>query len=431
MKRTLYFSIAALLVSCAGEGDGTEGDESTETSSVINPPFEGDFQNDTIFKIDPTKETLVSTPNGSSIEIPANVIVDKDGNPVTSEVELSFTQYHSMADILASGIPMEYDSAGTEGTFESAGMFTLKAKSDGKDVFIKDGSEIGVNLASDTPEPYNFYSLNEQNGDWTYDFGPDIPVSSNPNFDPSRFPLEPQEADKNAFVLDLYFDLSDYSELSDFSGIVWEYVGNHDTLDPRKNKVVATTVWEDFELEPTYNAAFEYYLTFIKGDLTFVTKVRAALQGDNYAAAIANYQERRKEVAAEIDYLQKPFVRAVKIQGFGTYNHDRLWGSDADYVKADFDFGDEHNDFKDRILVFTYFPGINALWNYPQKKWGNFPVSQDLEQKIIAVLPDNYIATCESDLSEVDGQTEFEFKMKVHEERLEEKSNLDEIMANL
>ena len=432
MKNIFYAPLVLFFVACAGNEEGVENEngEETQNSSVIKPPFEGDFQNDTIFKIDPTKKTVVSSPNGSSIEIPANAIVDKDGNLIKKEVELSFTQYHSRADILASGIPMEYDSADASGTFESAGMFSLYGKSNGKEVYLKEGTELSVNLASDSPEPYSFYSLNEQSGDWTYENNPGSPLS-NARFDASRFPVKPKEADKNAFVLDLNFDLSDYSELSTFSGIVWEYVGEHDSLDPRKNHVVQSTLWTDFSLEPTYENGFEYYLTMMKGDISFVTKVRAALQGNDFKKAMAKFEERKKEIADEMDYLQKPYIRAVRIQGFGVYNCDRLYNYDTEYVKADFDFGKKHNKHKDKILVFTFFSDINAVMNYPQDRWGYFPVTTELDQKIVAVLPGNLVATCKSDLSKVKGKDEFKFKMKVQDKPLDEKADLEELLANL
>ena len=81
MKKYLLFAPAFILFSCSGDAasDVTgEGGDSTETTVII-PPFEGDFKNDTVFVIDPTKETIVETPNGSSIEIPANILVDEKG----------------------------------------------------------------------------------------------------------------------------------------------------------------------------------------------------------------------------------------------------------------------------------------------------------------------------------------------------------------
>lgn len=432
MKKLFYVSLPLLLLACGGSEEGSENTEETNSGSIIKPPLEGDFQNDTIFKIDPTKATTVSTPNGTSIEIPANVIVDKKGKPVKSKVEVSFVQYHSAADILASGIPMVYDSSGTSGTFQSAGMFTIHAESKGKEVFIKEGANIGVNLASDTPEPYNYYEMNEQNGDWTYDFSPRSPVRPNEKFDPSKFPLEPQEADKNAFVLDLNFDVSDYEELTAFSGVVWEYVGDHDSLDPRNSDVVQKTLWTDFELEPTYEAAFEYYLKFIRGNLSFVTKVRAALQGDDFTQAMADFQNRKLEIADEMDNLQKPYIRSVQIDGFGTFNYDVIHQmSYPTQLLADFDFGETENELKDKIAVFSVFPDKSIVANYPRDDWDKFAVDPSMNMKIMAILPGNKIAYFDQNLEQCVGKKEFTFKMKVSDQSLKTKADLENFIAGI
>ncbi len=96
MSNYWYFATLIFLVSCSGSegGEGNENGDDSSMTSVIKPPFEGDFHNDTIFRIDPTQPTLVESPNGSSIEIPANIIVDGKGKAVKTPVDLSFVQYH-------------------------------------------------------------------------------------------------------------------------------------------------------------------------------------------------------------------------------------------------------------------------------------------------------------------------------------------------
>src|SRR5690242_3550896 len=43
---------------------------------------------------------------GTNIQIPANALVDKDGFPVTGDVQLLYREFHHAEDILLSGIPM-------------------------------------------------------------------------------------------------------------------------------------------------------------------------------------------------------------------------------------------------------------------------------------------------------------------------------------
>ncbi len=433
MSKFLYLAGLVLLLSCSGSGtnDGNANGDDSSTVSVIVPPFEGDFRNDTVFIIDPTKETVVESPNGSSIEIPANVIVDADGNSIKSKVEMSFNQYHSTADIIGSGIPMLYDSAGVSNNFVSGGMFTLKAKSEGKEVFVKDGEKLKVNLASDKPDPYNFYELNEQSGDWTFQAAP-TPVQMNPRFNPAALPIKPQEADKNAFVLDLDFDLSDYSELTAFNGIVWEYVGEDDSLDPRKNELVSKIKWTNFNLEPTYEQAYEYWLTMSASQYSFKTKVKAALQGEDFEEAMASYKAKKVEVAERIDRIQKPYVRSVEIEGFSTYNYDYVHSMESpEYIAADFDFGTE-NESKERSLVFVIYPESDVVVNYGYQDWATlFAIDKNQEAHVLAALPDNKLAIFRKDIKNSFGKKSYTFRMDVLEQKLEGKADLDRIIAEL
>lgn len=432
MKKYLLFAPAFILFSCSGEvaGDGTGGGDSTETT-VIKPPFEGDFQNDTIFKIDPTKETIVESPNGSSIEIPANILVDEKGKVIKKEVEISFNQYHSVADIIGSGIPMTYDSAGVSNNFVSGGMFTIKAKSEGKKVFVKEGENITVNLATDKAEPFNFYEMNEQTGDWTYEQAPITPIR-NPRFDPSARPIEPQKADKNAFVLDLNFDLSNYSELNAFKGIVWEYVGKDDSLDPRKNPVVSKTKWNSFDLVPTFEAAYEYWLTMKSGPTAFTTKVKAALQGEDFDAAMSQFKTKKQEIADKIDQLQKPLILSVAIDGFTTYNYDYVHQmAEPQILAADFDFSSLNGD-KDHALIFVIYPKSDVVVQYPKGMWAEqFAIDKSQNAHLLAALPGNRLAVFKKDISECYGKTSHTFSMTVLDEKLEGKADIDRIIAGL
>ena len=54
-----------------------------------------------------------SPTTGTTVKIPANSLVDQDGQPVQGEAELFFREYRTIEEFLASGIPMHYsDSRG-------------------------------------------------------------------------------------------------------------------------------------------------------------------------------------------------------------------------------------------------------------------------------------------------------------------------------
>ncbi|MCA6365383.1 MAG: hypothetical protein IM638_20295 [Bacteroidetes bacterium] len=125
------------------------------------------------------KGARVSYPSGTKIYIPANAFVDKQGRTVTGEVTISYREFRDAADIIASGIPMKYDSAGQTSDFESAGMFELVAAAQGSEVNVAPGKNIQMQFAVTQPESsYNFYRLDEQKG-WTFEGKPGPVIDNN------------------------------------------------------------------------------------------------------------------------------------------------------------------------------------------------------------------------------------------------------------
>lgn len=433
MLKHTPIALALLLFACGGEETSNPNNSATNTQSVIAPPLEGNFSNTSVFTIDPTKENTLSTPNGSHFTIPANALVDTDGKLITEEVTVEFDQYHSAIDVLASGIPMQYDTLGESYTFKTAGMFTLEATVKDNPVYIKEGESIAMNLASDKSEqePFNFYALNESTGDWTFEHS-NSPVTRNPNFDAAAYlPQKPEAASDSAFILDVNLDQSNYAELSDFSGIVWEYTGTEDSLDPRLNEKFGKTRFTDIDLTPTNEKAYEYFMTFKSGTNNFTTRVKAALSGGDLDLAMANFTSKKTEIAKKIDSLQKPFIRSVDIQGFGTYNYDYIYHIENPVqLIADFDFGAD-NDQKDNAMVAVVYEDEAAVVNYPKGNWSRFGLNRDAAPKVIAILPNNKIAVYSENIKNCYDLKEHTFKMTVRDKTIETKADLIDALAGI
>lgn len=141
----------------------------TKIESAVKPPIENlDIQNQT-FSVDASRDTVLVAESGSQINIKANSFLDKKGNPVQGNVDISYREFHDVVDIFLSGIPMSYDSAGTEYHFESAGMFEIRGFKDHNEVFISDASPVNILLASKQEgDRFNIYKLDDKNGDWSY-----------------------------------------------------------------------------------------------------------------------------------------------------------------------------------------------------------------------------------------------------------------------
>src|SRR5574337_759218 len=120
------------LVSCKpGTTDNAKGPS-------VNPPLMTDvpFQN---FDIDAQGGDTVRLTDGTSIYIPQSIFIDQNGKPVTGKVQLHYRAFYTPGEIVASGLSMLYDTAGTEHNFSSAGMFEITGTQDGKPVSIAPG----------------------------------------------------------------------------------------------------------------------------------------------------------------------------------------------------------------------------------------------------------------------------------------------------
>ncbi|HTF03263.1 MAG TPA: hypothetical protein VK826_04525, partial [Bacteroidia bacterium] len=135
---------------------------------LVKPPVAGMDVYPDVYSYSAMTGTSFEYGSGTKISIPEMAFEDANGSPVTGNVNITYREFRDPIDIVLSGIPMKYDSAGTSGDFESAGMFEINASQNGTEVYLKDGKKIGVDFAVvDTATGYNFYRLDEKNG-WQY-----------------------------------------------------------------------------------------------------------------------------------------------------------------------------------------------------------------------------------------------------------------------
>ncbi|MBK6521644.1 MAG: hypothetical protein IPG08_04560 [Sphingobacteriaceae bacterium] len=163
--------------------------KNTKSTKFINEPFEKIKVNNTSYKVDNSKGAEIKHPTGSKIKIPKSSFVNKAGEEIKGEVEILYREIHDQAEIIASGIPMRYDSAGKEFTFESAGMFEITGSQNGEPVFIKHDKPLTVEFNStQTEDRFNQYLLDTVAKNWTYI------KRDNPVLSPQQQPPNPAEA---------------------------------------------------------------------------------------------------------------------------------------------------------------------------------------------------------------------------------------------
>jgi WD40 repeat protein len=130
-------------------------------SPAFEPTFAGFDVPFQALEVDAAAGKAFRLASGSQVRVPAGAFVDKDGEPVVGKVQLNYREFHQAAEIIASGIPMEYQG----GVFESGGMFELRGQQGAEPVFIAKGKRIEVKLASFTDDPdFKHYYLHEPGG---------------------------------------------------------------------------------------------------------------------------------------------------------------------------------------------------------------------------------------------------------------------------
>ncbi|MBX3164601.1 MAG: hypothetical protein KF900_08970 [Bacteroidetes bacterium] len=140
-----------------------------KNTAFVKAPSSALKTNYTAYKVNNAKGGSVTHTTSSKIKIPKNSFVDKNGKDIIGDVTIEYKEFHDMGDIIANGIPMAYDSAGTKYNLETAGMFDIRGYQNGEPVFIKPDKNIEVELASQTAEDrFNQYYLDTVKRNWQY-----------------------------------------------------------------------------------------------------------------------------------------------------------------------------------------------------------------------------------------------------------------------
>jgi hypothetical protein len=405
------------------------------TETNVSPPLETVSVPTHRFKINANQgKTIEIAATGSSIVIPANAFMDTNGNSITGVVEIQFKEYHDVAEILTSGIPMRMTAPdGSTGYMQSAGMFDIQGTAEGKAIFVAEGKALDVNIASDYNDvTYDFWKFEKDKQQWI-NRGPtkakDNPVKKRTMRRVAKAsktvkPILPYKFDKNKPVLEFDINYDNFPELKEMNGIVWQYAGDDDLRDPVKNKWIFQENWDKAEIE-----AFPYgnlYKLILKSNSKeFITTVSPSQSGEDFEKSMAEYSRKQNEYEAnklsiedmkELVQEQGDFIRSARIEGFGIYNCDYLMrDNDNILVDAKFDFG-------------TMIPGINKLAKVymimdnrnimSYAAIGKVSIDPTAKTRMVAILPqqkyatisESEFATMLDDIKAVDGG-QYKFKM--------------------
>lgn len=283
------------------------------------------------------------THQGSKIKVPAGSFVSKSGEDIVGDVTIEYREFHDPADIVVSGIPMAYDSAGHKYNLESAGMFDIRGSYNGEPVFIKPDKQLDVTLASASSENrFNQYFLDTVARNWQYlkrDHA--IPVK-NPEHRPQaapvparlaalknnievviprrvdsvktvytrrvaqlprpKEPLKPVASTKGKPTFKLDGSHHEFPELSAFNNVIFE-VGPENT---NYTKEFHSITWSDVKMGQGPDKGRNYYLTLSYRSRTERLIVYPVLSGADlekangiYAEKLASYEQLAKKRQAD------------------------------------------------------------------------------------------------------------------------------------
>ncbi|MBL7825660.1 MAG: hypothetical protein JNJ57_03445 [Saprospiraceae bacterium] len=107
--------------------------------------------------------------SGTRLSIPAGSLVDKNGNAVSGTADLFFREYRTIADYLASGLPMHYSDTRGQFFFNSAGMFEVRVSQNGEQLQMAPGQNYDLTFVPTTElEKVSLYYLEDESKEWRF-----------------------------------------------------------------------------------------------------------------------------------------------------------------------------------------------------------------------------------------------------------------------
>lgn len=325
----LLLGISIMAYSC--------GSDKKTAIRKIAPPVAGVDVGKNVFSIDPTQDTLLTIASGSTIFIPANSLAGTDNKPYKGKAQVEYEEYMNQADIILSGIPMHYDSAGETHYFESAGMFTIDAETPaGEKLKIADGKSVTVSQVSPWPDQtsgFNFYQFDTVAGKWRYlttqaaePVAPKPPVLEEVS---ANVKIAKSVRTVDDFVFDINVNYTIYKELSDMKEIMWKYSGNKKYSDPEKEQWIFDYNWPDTQISRDESQPGAYVIVLKSTERTFKTSVvpvpvDPTEQADVIAQADKSMQKLGEQTARLVEY-GNVYRRTMEISALGTCNWDLIF----------------------------------------------------------------------------------------------------------
>lgn len=103
----------------------------------------------------------------STLYIPKNAVVDKNGNPVKGTYDLQYRELRDRADMAFSGLPMNYKNKETAEGLNSVGVLEVRAFKDGEELQIAPGKALSLDYeVNKRAKDLDLYQLDESSEAW-------------------------------------------------------------------------------------------------------------------------------------------------------------------------------------------------------------------------------------------------------------------------
>lgn len=448
-KNYTYFLIiflSAFFFSCGQEDQKTEGAKQkvkvkkvkTEIA-LVQPPIKELDPVFEVMEIDADAGGNLTVPNtyGTKIIIPKNIFVDAKRKPVNGKIQIKYREFHDAIDIFLAGIPMNYDAAGMAKHFETAGMFDIRAFSEGKEVFLDSGKVMKVIFGSNKEgNDYHFFKLDEKGTrNWHYIGEREAKANREKKkvidkirskVKATKIPLAPGHFAFNYLsVLDVYLKDDEKMILKSKKdqgvelkikryGVQWMNFYNYESITFNGNVYLASLmIWKKLSDKefPAWANQGETHLTLkennvyeiefsMKGkpkskyDIQAVMPLKSLLQFSpeywkkEYDKAFAEAMKTESEKLRTMADVYRTF----EFNQMGIYNYDKLMKDSLNVqVNAEVKFDKEIKNIKEIVICYVGGDG-KSLIKFPYELWSNMTLVPDNGAKMFALLPDNYIA---------------------------------------
>jgi hypothetical protein len=351
-------------------------------------------------------------PSGTHIKIPEFAFQDENGNIINGNVALQFREFHTAEAIFLSGIPMQL-SNDRDQFMQSLGMVELRAFQDGKELELRPGKKVRVDLASmeNPSEEFKLFYLKE---DELWEDGGDFKTTNNNRRDSALaslpdVPSEPDnpKPDTTDFVFELSTNYKTLPYLKPFKDVAWKMVKekgqeipywalrlNWDKIKVKKINKRKNIYQLDFSWskEGLRNASYKESCTIKAVPMLKGKALKNAMK--EYEIELKKYAELAALVEKEEERLSKErsLLNSFAMEKLGICNIDRLQkASFFARVELEFDFEKEYSPEFNKVMLMMVMEEINSVLRLNAFEWDKIPVTS-YTTEIVAVLPDGNIA---------------------------------------